>query len=156
VTPAQQRLAVFAEWVEASSANETSPLGQPIVRGPFLVLVPQSLSLPPGPTFDPRHLPLWIPESQSIPALPPFTQDPPENQDHTAQRLIHVPWMFSDGRFSGALLALTDPDETLQSALSRQLPSLDLNEYPALFLPLWGLTSNDRTWVERLLPLLRP
>ncbi|MBI5070376.1 MAG: hypothetical protein HZB56_19240 [Deltaproteobacteria bacterium] len=133
-----------------------APLGKDVIhRGPYAVFVPQNLNLAPTPNFAAGHLPLWLPAEQAVPSTPTFTQPAPENQDHVAMRLRHIHWMFTEGRFEGALLALTDPDESLGSALDRQLPGLDLSEFPALFLPVWRLDAEHRTWLEGHLPLLR-
>ena len=154
MTKAQEQLATFVAWVNASSQDEESPLGDKIVKGPHSVIVPQDLALPPGPSFAPEHLPLWIPSEQSIPELLPFTQAPPPGQDHTDSRLRHLVWSFQDRRFQGALLGLIDPEEPLQSVLDRQLPGLDLTLHLALFLPLWPVGAKTKTWVVTNLPIL--
>jgi hypothetical protein len=129
VTKAQQQLAALVEWVKASSCDRMAPLGKArIVYGPYAVFVPQSLALAPGPTFAPEHLPLWLPEQQSIPGLPPFTHDPQPGQGPASSRLRHIVWCWMDARFQGGLLGMTDPEEPLQNALGRQLPAFDLNE----------------------------
>lgn len=153
---AQERLAVLVEWVQLSSARRPTPLGRDWIEpGPWAVFVPQALNLPPTPTFDAKHLPLWIPSQQAMLDLPPFNVAAPTGQGSMADRLKHLLWKFQDGLFSGALLALTEPQEPLQSALDRQLPSLDLGQYPALFLPVWSLPTEDRTWALAQLPVLR-
>jgi hypothetical protein len=156
VSTAQDRLATFVEWVKASSARRPAPLGRDwIDPGPYAVFVPHSLSLPPPPSFGPRHLPIWIPAEQAIPNLPTFNQPEPENQDHAPKRLRHVLWTFADGRFEGAVLGLTDPAEPLQAVLDRKLPGLDLTAVPVLFVPLWTLGPADRSWASAQVPVLR-
>ncbi|WP_242361888.1 hypothetical protein [Anaeromyxobacter sp. SG17] len=156
MTTAQARLAALAEWVKASSANEKAPLGKDtIVRGAFAVFLPRPLNAPPDPfAVGPEHLPLWIPEQQSIADLPPLPTDPTTSQPRVADRLRHLVWMF-DGRFHGALIPLSDPAEALQTALDRHLPGLDLDHHPALFLPVWQLVGEDWAWADARLPLVR-
>lgn len=152
---AQDRLRELVEWVKASSTDVPAPLGHDtIVRGPYAVFVPQNLNLPPSPAFDSRHLPLWVPADQSVLGLPSWNVNPPQSQDHTDQRLRHIIWMFESGRFKGALIGLTDPSESLQTALDQQLPGLDLEVTLALFLPLWLLNPEDRAWAEARLPIV--
>lgn len=157
MTRAQDRLALLVEWVKQSSASYRTPLGGDWVEpGPYAVIVPQDLDTSPDTSaFAPRHLPLWIPESQALPGLAPVTQGEPENQDHVPERLRHLIWMFQDGRFQGALIPLTDPAESLQTALDRHIPALDLAECPAVFLPLWKLDPKSRIWADAQLPLVR-
>lgn len=155
MTRAQERLAAFVEWVKASSTSYKAPNGRDtVVKGPYAVFIPQALSLPPGPTFAPEHLPLWIPEQQAVPGLPPFVQDPPMSQPSVADRLGHIVWCFTDGRFEGAILSLTDPDEPLQSVMDRQAPALDLSTHPVLFAPVWGLDVEAAEFLDRRLPLV--
>ena len=71
-------------------------------------------------------------------------------------RLRHVVWLTQDARFELALVGLTDPAEPLRAALDRQLPGLDLAEYPAVFAPLWTLAAEHRAYAEQRLPLARP
>ena len=157
MTRAQERLATLVEWVKQSSKDSMAPLGKDrIVYGPYAVFVPQALNLPPEPMFAPEHLPLWIPEQQATPDLPPFNQDTPLMRGPMDSRLQHIVWKWMDGWFPGALLALTDPAEPLQGVLDRQLPGLDLDDCPAIFLPVWQLRGNDlRAWGLRQLPLVR-
>jgi hypothetical protein len=161
MTRAQEQLAALAEWIKQSSARYPTPLaaigrGRDWVEpGPYAVFVPQPLDASPTDSFAPRHLPLWIPEQQAIPGLPPAAQDEPENQNHVADRLRHLIWMFQSERFRGALIPLTDPAEPLQVALDGHTPGLDLGEHLAVFLPLWNLTGEHRAWADAQLPLVR-
>lgn len=155
MTTAQRRLGMFVEWIVASSRDAKAPLGKDtIVYGPYAVFVPQELSEPPNPTFAPEHLPLWIPNQQSIPGLPPSTQDPPLSRGSPDSRVRHIVWKWLDGWFQGALIGLPDPTETLRASLDRHLPGLDLVEHAAIFMPLWPLAPEVRGWVERQLPIL--
>lgn len=153
---AQDRLAELVEWVRLSSARRRAPVGRDwIERGAYAVFVPRSLAEAPTPAFEPEHLPIWILESQASPGLPPFSQPPPSCQDGMAERLKHLVWIIEDGRFNAAIMALTDPSEPLRAVLDRQLPDLDLDRVPALFLPLWSLGDEDRAFVARRLPVVR-
>jgi hypothetical protein len=155
MTRAQERLATFVEMIVATSAKCRAPLGRDmIVRGAFAVFVAQPLSLPPGPTFDPLHLPIWIPEQQSIPGLPPFDQDPPSGQGARATRVRSIAWLFEARRYEGALLGLRDPGEPLQGVLERQAPTLDLAEWPAIFVPVWNLDGDTMAFLARRVPLV--
>jgi hypothetical protein len=63
--------------------------------------------------------------------------------------------MVEEGRFNITLLALSDPFESLQSALDRQAPGLDLAETQVLFLRCWELPPDDRVFVAGRLPTVR-
>ena len=138
MTAAQQALSALADWIKASSAPRKTPLGGDTLVGPFAVLVPLALGQAPAPTFDPEALPLWIPEAQAPADLPAIDTSAPASQDRKAQRLGHIVWMVQEGRFPGIqLIDLTDPSETLQAALDREAPGLDLDQTAAVFLPRW-------------------
>ena len=137
MTEAQTHLAALSDWINASSQNYQTRLAT-VERGPFAVLVPLPLDQAPAPTFDPEALPLWIPEAQAPADLPTIDTSAPASQDRKAQRLGHIVWMVQEGRFPGIqLIDLTDPGETLQAALDRQAPGLDLDQTAAVFLPRW-------------------
>lgn len=136
-TPKEQ-LAALAGWIKASSQPRKTPLGGDTLVGPFAVLVPLALDQAPAPTFDPGALPLWIPEAQAPADLPAIDTSAPASQDRMPQRLGHIVWMVQEGRFPGIqLIDLTDPGETLQAALDREAPGLDLDQTAAVFLPRW-------------------
>jgi hypothetical protein len=138
MTAAQQALSALADWIKASSAPRKTPLGGDTLVGPFAVLVPLALDQASAPTFDPEALPLWIPEAQAPAGLPAIDTSAPASQDRKAQRLAHIVWMVQEGRFPGVqLIDLTDPGETLQAALDREAPGLDLDQTAAVFLPRW-------------------
>ena len=129
MTAAQQALSALADWIKASSQNYQTRLAT-VERGPFAVLVPLAL--------DQEALPLWIPEAQAPADLPAIDTSAPASQDRKAQRLAHIVWMVQEGRFPGVqLIDLTDPGETLQAALDREAPGLDLDQTAAVFLPRW-------------------
>jgi hypothetical protein len=154
---ARDLLEPLVEWVEASSTSYKAPLGKDtVIRGPWCILIPQALNQPPSPsTFDPAHLPLYLPEQQAFAGMSPWNVAPPQNQQAAAARLRHLIWMLMDLRFHGALLGLSDTQSTLQSVLDAQAPGLDLGELPVLFLPLWILDAEGRAWAESKLPLIR-
>ncbi len=138
MTAAQQALSALADWIKASSQPRKTPLGGDTLVGPYAVLVPLALDEAPAPIFDPGALPLWIPAAQAPADLPAIDTSAPASQDHNAQRLAHIVWMVQEGRFPGVLLIdLTDPGETLQAALDREAPGLDLDQTAAVFLPRW-------------------
>jgi hypothetical protein len=157
MTRVQERFAALAEWFKASSASYRTPLGGTTDVGPYAVVIPQSLDLPPDlGALGPDHLPVWIPEAQVTSALPgiPSTVGP-ASQPTRLERLMHLIWVFEARRFEGAVIPLIEPNESLRSALDRNLPGLDLNEVPAIFLPVWDLDGESRTWVDFRLPLVR-
>lgn len=154
MTPAQEQIAALSDWITASSKDRKSPLGDRIPVGPWAVLIPQSLDAVPGPELPEGNLPLWIPEEQAVSGLPPTPDTAPENQDVMIQRLNHLVWIFEEGRFTGALVGLTDPQETLLAALQREMPGYDLSQYPVLFIPLWALATGDRQRLTGKLPLV--
>jgi hypothetical protein len=153
---AQDRLVPLVEWVKASSLSEMAPLQHDhIVRGPLAVFVSSALDTPPV-DIAAGHLPLYIPATQAVPGMPSFDQPAPANQASTTDRLRHLLWMFASGRFEGALVALTDRYESLQSAKDRQVPLLDLAEIPILFVPLYALdlAPADYAFVAGKLPFV--
>lgn len=134
----QQAISAFADWIADSSEPRKTPLGGVTDVGPYAVLVPLALDQLPAPSFDPEALPLWIPQAQAPANLPAIDTDAPASQDPKAQRLAHVVWLVTEGRLpSLQLIDLTDPDETLQTALDRQVPGLDLEQTAVVFLPRW-------------------
>ena len=138
MTTVQQALSALADWIAASSAPRKTPLGGDTLVGPFAVLVVQDLSLTPAPLQHEDGLPLWLSPDQAPQDLQPLPDAPPTSQDHKAQRLGHIVWMVQEGRFPGIqLIDLTDPSETLQAALDREAPGLDLDQTAAVFLPRW-------------------
>lgn len=138
MTQAQDAITALADWIKASSAPRKTPLGGDTLVGPFAVLVPLALDQAPAPTFDPGALPLWVLQAQAPADLPAIDTSAPASQDHKAQRLGHIVWMVQEGRFPGIqLIDLTDPGETLQAALDREAPDLDLDQTAAVFLPRW-------------------
>ena len=151
---AQDRLAPLVEWVKTSSASEKSPLGDTIIRGPWAVFVPSALDVPPV-DIAAGHLPLYLPTAQLVPGTPTHLQAEPQNQDCVGHRLRHVIWVVEDGRFDITLLGLSDPYESLQSALDRQAHGLDLAETPVLFLRCWSLPADDWAYVAGKLPAVR-
>lgn len=138
MTQAQNAITALADWIKASSAPRKTPLGGDTLVGPYAVLVPLALDQAPAPTFDPGALPLWIPAAQAPADLPAIDTSAPASQDHKAQRLGHIVWMVQEGRFPGIqLIDLTDPSETLQAALDREAPGLDLDQTAVVFLRGW-------------------
>ncbi len=137
MTAARQALSALAEWIKASSQGYQTRLAT-VERGPFAVLVPLALDQAPAPAFDPSALPLWIPEAQAPADLPAIDTSAPASQDRMQQRLGHIVWMVQEGRFPGIqVIDLTDPGETLQAALDREAPGLDLDQTAAVFLHRW-------------------
>lgn len=176
MTRAQENMAALINWVAASSAAYKTPIGFALNVvdwtgghrdgphevmtdvGPWAVFFPRELNLAPGDVpLDPEHLPLWIPASQVVTTTPFPTQldSPPASQIAMAYRLLHLLWMFEDGRFKGALIPLTDRTEPLQAALDHHAPGLDLDSVATVFVPLWDLSGSARASAERRLPLVR-
>lgn len=155
-TLAQDRLTVLVEWVTESSKSYPSPLNKKttVLVGPFATFVPLALDQTPSQQFVADVLPIFIPETQTIPNLPPPPQTSPESQDHSGSRASHLVWNHQQGRFKAAILALTDPEEALQSVLDRQAPDVDLASLPVLFLPLWNLDATSRWWLLSVLPFI--
>ena len=155
-TLAQDRLTSLVEWVTESSRSYPSPLNKKttVLVGPYATFVPLALDHAPTQTFVADTLPVWIPASQSIPNLPAAPETSPESQDHSGSRAQHLVWNHQQGLFKGAVLALTDPEVTLQSVLDRQAPDVDLSLLPVLFLPLWLLDATSRWWLLSVLPFI--
>jgi hypothetical protein len=153
---AQDRLTALVEWVNESSQSYPFPIGKgtTVVRGPFATFFPLALDHAPTHQFVADALPVFIPAAQSIPNLPSPPQTPPESQAHAGSRACHLVWNHQQGRFRAAILALTDPEETLQSVLDRQAPGLDLASLPVLAIPLWNLDATSRWWLLSILPFI--
>lgn len=139
MTAAQDSIRQFSEWLVSSSAPRKAPLGgDTIVTGSFATLVPQSLALAPSPTLDSEALLLWIPALQAPPGLPPIDTAAPTGHQRKAFRRAELYWRASDGLLFGVkLIPLSDPGETLQAALDREAPGLDLDNVGAVFVPSW-------------------
>jgi hypothetical protein len=156
---AQDHLAAMVEWVRQSSASYKTPLGHDTKVGRWAVFIPQDLALPPNQAgLDLGYVPLWLPTSQAIPAIPSLPinpAEPPASQGRASDRLNHLVWVFEAGRFDGALIPVIDAAEPLQTALDRHAHGLDLTEVPALFLRVWGLGGDDTAWLAARLPLVR-
>lgn len=155
-TLAQDRLTSLVEWVNESSRSYPSPLNKKttVLVGPFATFVPLALDSAPSQSFVADVLPVFIPETQTIPNLPAAPETSPESQDHMGSRASHLVWNHQQGRFKAAILALTDPEETLQSVLDRQAPGVDLASLPVLAIPLWNLDANSRWWLLSVLPFI--
>jgi hypothetical protein len=155
-TLAQDWLTSLVEWVTESSKSYPSPLNKSttVLVGPFATFVPLALDHAPTQTFVADVLPIFIPAMQSIPNLPAAPQTSPESQDHAGSRACHLVWNHQQGRFKAAILALTDPEETLQSALDRQAPGVDLASLPVLAIPLWNLDATSRWHLLSVLPFI--
>jgi hypothetical protein len=109
----------------------------------------------PGTTLEGADvLPVFIPETQTIPNLPPAPATSPESQDHAGSRACDLVWSHHQVLVKAAILALTDPEETLQSVLDRQAPDVDLASLPVLAIPLWLLDANSRWWLLSVLPFI--
>jgi hypothetical protein len=158
MTLAQDRLTALVEWVTESSQSYLSPINKrtTVLVGPYATFVPLALDLAPSQTFVADTLPIFIPASQSILNLPPAPETSPESQDHAGSRACHLVWNHQQGLFKAAILALTDPEETLQSVLDRQAPDVDLASLPVLAIPLWLLDANSRWYLLSVLPFISP
>lgn len=138
MTTVQQALSALADWIAASSAPRKTPLGGDTLVGPFAVLVVQDLSLTPAPLQHEDGLPLWLSPDQAPQDLQPLPDAPPTSQDHKAQRLAHLLWKEQDGQFPGVqFIRVASGAETLQQALDREAPGLDLNLTAVAFYPGW-------------------
>ena len=76
-TLAQDRLTALVEWVNESSRSYPSSLNKKttVLVGPYATFVPLAMDTAPTQTFVADVLPIFIPESQSIPNLPPAPAD---------------------------------------------------------------------------------
>jgi hypothetical protein len=169
---ARENLAKFSAWIQASSQSYPTPLAlkkhargeesdECVERGPYTLIIPRDLALAPLSDLHPEHAPVYIPEQtafdsngKAVVRLPDYHVPPPVNQDLVRSRLRAVVWTArQDEVFSASLVPLTNPAETLQSALDRAFPfGLNLGRYLTLFIPVYLVSDANRPWFDSSLP----
>ncbi len=156
MTVAQSRLAEFVAWLNLSSAQRKSPLGDKINVGRYAVIVPWDLSEPPRTDFASEALPLYVPTEQAEGvSTGPVAIDAPASQDHVDKRLAHILWKIGEGLPPMAVIGLDDPAEVISEAAQRAgADGVDLSAYPLLAAPLWALSATQRAEIETKLPVL--
>jgi hypothetical protein len=145
---AQARLAELAAWFASNSVPRTSPLGGAILIGPWAVIVPCDLAVPPQPAFESEALPIFVPAAQAAGlSLPAIVTTAPASQDHAFDRLCHLLFRIGDVSLPrAAVVLLIDPAEAPQAAVARAgLAGADLTTLPLLCVPVWQFTAAQRS-----------
>lgn len=149
---AAQSIAAISEWLAKSSVGTAAPLFGVIERDAYAVLAPVAFDEA-LPEFAAGSLPLFVPQSQAgelpiLPALGAGVGQPP-----VSDRAEHLLWMLQGGRYTAAMVALDSPSDTLGAAIERSgMSGLDLTATALLALPMWALSADARSVVDRKLP----
>ena len=172
MTLAAEKLKAFADWLDKSSAQRRSPMGDAVLVGRYAEIIPVSFDDPPPTDFDPMALPLFVSVEQAADLTLPDVADVgfPFGQLRPAFRLgtiagrvedaaiAHMtPWHGKDGNGMPvvALIALTDPLQPISAAISAAGgDGVDLDAVPLLACPLWEMLPKERAEILTKLPVL--
>lgn len=161
-TQGELDIAAVAAWFAASSRPTTSPLGDPIIRGPYATLVPVGIDeagLDVEAFCAQGVLPVFTPQAVSG----GFDLTPPQNQGALSDRALHLAWKSAQAQFDAAtsefpavvVVGLDTPLTTIRDALTAAgLGSLDLATRACLALPLYAFDTVTRIRVAPELPVL--
>ena len=153
---AETQTAEIAAWFKASSKDSVSPLGDPIIPGPYATIINVGIN-------DVGHvdysalvaqgvLPILTPQAVSV----AVDLTPPQVQFKVAERAYHVLWKIEQRHIPKvAVVGLQTPGTSIQSALNAAgLGSLDVTAQGVLALPLYAFsdTQIERVWEK--LPLV--
>jgi len=171
MTLAAEKLKAFADWLDKSSSQRRSPMGDAVLVGRYAEIIPVSFDDPPPTDFDPMALPLFVSVEQAAELTLPDVADVgfPEGQLRPAFRLGSIagrvedaaiahmtPWHGKDGNGMPvmALIGLTDPLQPISAAISADL--FDLDAFPVIACPLWasGFSAKERADILTKLPFL--
>lgn len=173
MTTAAARLAALAAWLDRSSAQRLSPLGDRVLVGRFAEILPWDFDEAPTSDFAEHALPLFVPFEQATGVALPETADltAPPSQDRAFFRLNHLLFRLEDaaldlpwrGHAPGdqlplcAVIGLDDPDAPISGAVDAAgAGAVDLDALPLLAVPLWALSPKERAEIEVRLPFLPP
>lgn len=171
MTTAATRLAAMAAWLDKSSANKRSPMGDRVLVGRYAEILPWDFDELPTADFAEHALPLFVPMDQATGVALPEVADlsAPFGQMRAFFRLNHLVFRLEDatldlpwrGQAQGdklpicAVVGLTDPGMTLWDAVDAAgAGDVDLNAVPLLCAPLWALSAKERAQIETRLPFL--
>lgn len=173
MTTAAARLAALAAWLDKSSAQRLSPLGDRVLVGRFAEVLPWDFDEAPTTDFAEHALPLFVPFAQCDGVALPETADltAPSSQDRAFFRLNHLLFRLEDaaldlpwrGKGPGdklpvcAVIGLDDPETPISDAVDAAgAGAVDLDALPLLAVPLWALSPKERAEIEARLPFLPP
>lgn len=161
MTTATTRLAAMAAWLDKSSANKRSPMGDNVLVGRFAEILPWDFDELPTTDFAEHALPLFLPMDQATGVALPEVADltAPAGQQRAFFRLNHLCFRLADaaldlpwrGHAEGdklplcAVVGLSDPAMTLWDAVDAAGGAgVDLNALPLLCAPLWAMSPKER------------
>lgn len=160
-TVAETQLAAVASWFAASSKATTSPLGDPIIRGPYATLVPVGIDEA-GADVEALCtvgvLPIFTPQAAST----GIDLTPPQNQAALCDRALHLIWKSQQAPYAPdaefppcVVVGLATPLTTIRQALDAAgLGGLDLATRAVLAVPLYAFDAFTRSRVAPELPVL--
>lgn len=160
-TVAETQLAAVASWFAASSHSTKSPLGDPIIRGPYATLVSVGIDDAGADVeslVSQGVLPVFTPQAVSA----GFDLTPPQNQAVLSDRALHLIWKAQQAPYAPeagfpavVVVGLDTPLTTIRDALTAVgLGSLDLAARAVLAVPLYAFDSDARSRVAPELPVL--
>lgn len=171
MTTAATRLAALAAWLDKSSAQRRSPMGDAVLVGRFAEILPWDFDEAPTTDFAEHALPLFVPFAQTTGVALPEVADltAPAGQQRAFFRLWHLLFRLEDaamdlpwrGHEPGdklplcAVIGLDDPDAPISDAVDAAgAGALDLDALPLLAVPMWALSVKERAQIEARLPFL--
>lgn len=163
MTTAATRLAALATWLDKSSAQRRSPMGDSIIVGKYAEILPWDFLEPPTSDFAEHALPLFVPYQQAEGLTLPEVADlsAPAGQLRAYHRLLHLLLKMEDAAFAHkltwrtsdpadflpvcAVIGLTDPLQPISEALDAAGGgAVDQDAYPVLAVPLWAMSAKER------------
>jgi len=171
MTTAAARLAALAAWLDKSSAQRLSPLGDRVLVGRFAEILPWDFDEAPTSDFDEHALPLFVPFEQCDGVKLPDVADlaAPPSQQRAFFRLNHLLFKLEDAALDlpwrghapddklplCAVIGLNDPETPISDAVDAAgAGAVDLDAVPLLAVPLWALSPKERGEIEARLPFL--
>ena len=152
----ETQIAEIAAWFKASSKDSVSPLGDPIIPGPFATII--NVGINDVGHFDYSALvaqgvlPILTPQAVSV----AVDLTPPQVQFKVAERAYHILWKIEQGHIPKvAVVGLLTTGTSIQSALNAAgLGSLDVTARGVLALPLYAFSDVQIERVWEKLPLI--
>ena len=171
MTLAAEKLKALAAWLDKSSAQRRSPMGDAVLVGRFAEILPWDFDELPAADFAEHALPLFVPFAQTTGVALPEVADltAPAGQQRAFFRLWHLLFRLEDaamdlpwrGHEPGdklplcAVIGLDDPDAPISDAVDAAgAGALDLDALPLLAVPMWALSVKERAQIEARLPFL--
>jgi hypothetical protein len=169
MTLAATRLTALAGWLDRSSKDRRSPMGDNVLVGRYAEILPWDFDEPPTTDFAEHALPLFVPQDQAAGVELPDVADlsQPAQQIRAFFRLQHVLFRIGDAKLAlpwrgkaeadhlpvCAVVGLTNPEMPLWDAVDAAGGAdVDLNTFPLLCVPLWAMSPKERAQLK--LPFL--